>query len=151
MIDISNARLTLRVLEGWLTANDFRQNFSQRKQVTSDDYTEWVTTALCIEIKVDGGQIFLGIGLRAMANTFHPDEWEAWSEGVPLPLQLSDLGHQVDFITRYWLRAAERAGADVTAAERALEAIGLDWLERRFGWRPGETISVVQGGAGSRR
>jgi hypothetical protein len=49
---------------------------------------------------------------------------------------LSDVGHQVDFITRHWQRAATRATADVAAAERALEAIGLDWLEQRFGWRP---------------
>jgi hypothetical protein len=136
LIDLSNARLARRVLEEWLTANDFRQNRSQQKSVTSDDYTEWLSTDLRVEIKVDGTQIFLGVGLRAMANTFHPDEWEAWLEGTPLRRHLSDVGHQVDFITRQWLGAAARASADVATAERALEAIGLDWLERRFGWRP---------------
>ena len=30
-----------------------------------------------------------------------------------------------------------RAAADLTLAEKQIEAIGLDWVERRFGWRPG--------------
>jgi len=130
--------LTQRVLEEWLTANDFRQNRSQQEPVTSDDYTEWVSTHLRVEIKVENGQMFLGIGLRAMAHTFHPDEWEAWLEGTRLRRHLSDVGHQVDFITRRSQRAAACATADVAAVERALEAIGLDWLEQRFGWRPGD-------------
>jgi hypothetical protein len=62
---------------------------------------------------------------------------EAWLERLPLRRHLSDVNHQVDFITRHWLRAAERAAGDVEGAEVALGAIGLDWVQRRFGWRPG--------------
>ena len=77
-----------------------------------------------------------------MANTFHPDEWEAWLERRPLRRQLSDLDHQVGFITQRWLYAAYVAATDVAAAEVALESIGLDWVEWRFGWRPSRLHEV---------
>ncbi|MEO5837420.1 MAG: hypothetical protein ABIQ73_05775 [Acidimicrobiales bacterium] len=118
-------------------ANDFRQTHSQQRQVTSDDYAEWISPTLRVEIKVDRRQMFLGIGLRTMATTYHPDEWEAWLDGGALRRHLSGLDHQIAFVTQRWLRAAALAAADISATENAIEAIGLDWIERRFGWRPG--------------
>ena len=138
MIDISNAQSSLRFLQEWLAANDFRKTCSQPALVTSDDYEEWVSETLRVEIKSDRGDWYLGLGLVEMNYTFHPDEWEAWLDRLPLRRHLSDLDHQVDFITRRWMHAADLAVADVATTEAALVAIGLDWLERRFGWRPGE-------------
>jgi hypothetical protein len=152
MIDISNTQFAVRFLQEWLTANEFRQVLSQHGLVTSDDYAEWVNPTLRIEITFDRGECYLSLGLREMANTYHPDEWEAWLERLPLRRHLSDLEHQVDFITRRWMAAAHRAADDVAKAEAALEAIGLDWVQKRFGWRPGDespdTLYGFQGPAG---
>jgi hypothetical protein len=136
MIDISNTQSSLRFLQEWLAANEFRKICSQQALVTSDDYIEWVSHTLRVEIRSERGEWYLGLGLLVMNNTFHPDEWEAWLDRRPLNRHLSDLDHQVDFITRRWMYAADLAVADVVTTEAALMAIGIDWVERRFGWRP---------------
>jgi hypothetical protein len=99
--------------------------------------TQSVTHTLRVEIRFERGEWYLGLGLLAMNNTFHPDEWEAWLERLPLNRHLSDLDHQVQFITQRWMRAADLAATDVATTEAALMAIGMDWVECRFGWRPG--------------
>ena len=137
MIDISNTQSSLRFLQEWLAINGFRKTCSHQALVTSDDHVEWVTRTHRVEIRSEHGEWYLGIGLLEMNNTFHPDEWEAWFAHLPLNRHLSDLDHQVDFITQRWFRAAALAAGDVATTEAALMTIGLDWVEKRFGWRPG--------------
>ena len=99
--------------------------------------SRWVSPTLRVEIRSERGEWYLGLGLLVMNSTYHPDEWEAWFDRLPLNRHLSDLDHQVDFITQRWMYAADLAVADVATTEAALVAIGIDWVERRFGWRPG--------------
>jgi hypothetical protein len=71
-------------------------------------------------------------------RTFHPEQWEAWLDGYPLAGELCGIGHQVEFITQRWDTAIERARAH-PEAEGEVAAIGDDWVQRRFGFRPPES------------
>jgi hypothetical protein len=135
VIDISDAPASLRVLRQWLAGAGFRECGGDEE--SRDCIDEWACDSLRVEVRLDRGDWSLALALREMANAYHPDEWEAWFDRQPLRRHLSPLEHQVEFVVHRWRVAAARAAVDVQTAESELEAIGLDWLERRFGWRPG--------------
>ena len=135
MIESSNARSSLCGLREWLFSHELLCVRVQ-SNLGHEQYIELTSDELRVEITLDRGEWSIGLGLLGMDHTYHPDEWEAWFDHVPLPWHLSDLDHQVAFIRNRWLAAAALARSDVPAAESELEAIGLDWVESRFGWRP---------------
>ena len=136
MIDVSNTPASLRVLQQWLVTGDFRELRAEVVDARSG-YSEWVDDTRRVELRCDRGDWSLSLRLAPMANAYHPDEWEAWLDRLPLRRHLSPIDHQVEFIVDRWSHAVRRAALDVSRAETELEAIGLDWVERRFGWRPG--------------
>ena len=134
MIDLSHAPAPLRALQQWLAANDFR---AVPNDVPRDACSEFLSGGRRIEIRFDRGEWSLSLGVDPMPNAYHPDEWEAWLDRLPLGRHLSPIDQQVEFIVSRWARALARASSDFATAQIELETIGLDWVERRFGWRPG--------------
>jgi hypothetical protein len=125
-----------QALRRWLSANAFRE-VDDAAATARYEATRTLSDTRRVDISFDGGAWSLSLGVSGMANTYHPDEWEAWLDRQPLKWRLSEVEHQVDFIVHRWMHAVELALADVAVAEAEMKAIGLEWVERRFGWRPG--------------
>lgn len=134
-LDLTAAPDSVRRLVMWLDANGL-ETAHEEMGGPFNQYAVWVGDSLRVEVTQDRGVWSVAVGTPTMSETFHPDEFEAWIDGFLLAGDLSDLDHQVKFITMRWaeVEAALRASPD---AESELRAIGQDFVRRRFG-EPGD-------------
>lgn len=131
MLDLALAPPAVRRLVEWLLAEGFLLKHEQRAGV-SNQFVKFGRRALVVDVTADRGDWSVGIGLDTMSDTYHPDEWEAWLDRFELAGELSDLEHQVEFVTTRWVDAAMSAQR-LSDAEQQIRAIGIDYVRRRFG------------------
>lgn len=131
MLDLTSAPPAVGRLVEWLTAQRFDLDREQLGGI-NNQFARFRRTPLVVEVTADRGDWSVGIGLDTMNATFHPDEWEAWHDHFELAGDLSDLDHQVEFITRRWAGVAGSATRR-SGAEAQIRAIGVDFVRRRFG------------------
>ena len=131
MLELTSAPPTVGRLVEWLTAQRFDLEREQLSGI-NNQFARFRRTPLVVEITADRGDWSVGLGLDTMDATYHPDEWEAWHNHVELAGDLSDIDHQVEFITTQWAGVAGRAMRR-SDAEPQIRAIGVDFVRRRFG------------------
>lgn len=131
MLDLISAPTSVHRLVEWLLNEGFRL---EREQLggTNNQFARFCRSPLVVEVTADRGDWSIGIGLGSMSATYHPDEWEAWHGRFDLAGDLSDLDHQIDFVTTRWLEVAADAGHS-SDTEAQIRAIGVDFVRRRFG------------------
>lgn len=132
MLDLSLAPNAIADLVNWLSDRDFRVT-DEQESGRNNQYAIFVAGDRTVKVTASRGEWSLGIGLSG--RTFHPEQWEAWLDGYPLAGDLASIEHQVEFITGRWDIAVERV-REHPGAEEEVAAIGDDWVERRFGFRP---------------
>lgn len=135
MLDLASAPAPVRRLVIWLDENGF-ETTQEQADGPFNQHSVWVGDSLRVEVTQDRGVWSMAVGSPTMSDTYHPDEFEAWIDGFPLAGDLSDLDHQVEFITARWAEVdtSVRASSD---AESELRTIGQDYVRRRFG-EPGD-------------
>lgn len=135
MLDLASAPDSIGRLVRWLDANGLATTREQTEG-RFNQYVVWVGDSLRVEVTRDRGVWSIAVGLPSMSETFHSDEFEAWLDGFPLAGELSDIDHQVEFITTRWneVEIAVLANPD---AENEIKAIGQAYVRRRFG-EPGD-------------
>jgi hypothetical protein len=131
MLDLTSASPSVHRLVEWLLNEVFRL---EREQIggTNNQFARFRRSPLVVDVTADRGDWSIGIGLESMSATYHPDEWEAWQDNFDLADDLSDLDHQIDFVTTRWPDIAANAGHSADA-EAQIRAIGVDFVRRRFG------------------
>jgi hypothetical protein len=132
MIDASDAPEPIRALVAWLDQQGFSAT-AHESTCRHNQFAEYVSGRRRIKVTADRGEWSFGLGLVDWRETYDPDEWEAWFDDRPL-VDASELERQVDFITRRWALAVDRALQD-PEAEAQVRSTGADYVERRFGWR----------------
>jgi hypothetical protein len=131
MLDLSIAPDPVCRLVGWLGENGLKVR-SEQADGSLNQHAVWENDSLRVEVTADRGDWSVAIGTPNMSETFHPDEFEAWIDGFPLAGDLSDLDHQVEFITSRWSQV-RAAVVGAPRAEDEVRAIGQDYVRRRFG------------------
>lgn len=135
MLDLISAPPSVHRLVEWLRNERFRLEHEQLGG-TNNQFARFCRSPLVVEITADRGDWSIGIGLESMSATYHPDEWEAWHGHFDLAGDLSDLDHQIDFVTARWPAVAANARHS-SDAEAQIRAIGVDFVRRRLGeWSP---------------
>ena len=131
MLDLISAPTSVHRLVEWLLNEGFHL---EREQLggTNSQFARFSRRPLVVEVTADRGDWSIGIGLEFMSALYHADEWEAWHGHFELAGDLSDLDHQVDFVTTRWPEVAASAGRSADA-EAQIRAIGVDFVRRRFG------------------
>ena len=131
MIELADAPDPVRRLVRWLNERGL-EIATEQTGGRFNQHAVWVGGSIRVELTQDRGVWSVAVGSPTMSATYHPDEFEAWIDGFPLAGDLSDLDHQVEFITERWaeVEAALQLSGD---AEGALRAIGQDYVRRRFG------------------
>jgi hypothetical protein len=131
MLDLISAPSSVHRLVKWLLNEGFRL---EREQLggTNNQFARFCRSPHVVEVTADRGDWSISIGLESMSATYHPDEWEAWHGHFDLAGDLSDLDHQIDFVTKRWFEVAANAGHG-SDAEAQIRAIGVDFVRRRFG------------------
>lgn len=131
MLDLISAPTSVHRLVEWLLRERFRLEREQLGGV-NNQFARFRRSPHVVEITADRGDWSIGIGLESMSATYHSDEWEAWHGHFDLAGDLSDLDHQIDFVTTLWPEVAANAQHS-SDAEAQIRAIGVDFVRRRFG------------------
>lgn len=134
MLDLSLAPPSIVRLVAWLHSEGYSIVSEQRAE-RNNQFAEYRCGSRVIGLTADRGEWSITGGTSSMTDCFHPDEWEAFLDGFELAGDLSDLDHQVDFVTGRW-RDAIRIANQQPGAESELRLIGRDYVRRRFGFVP---------------
>ena len=132
VLDLRSAPSAIDRLVKWLTDSGFTVT-EERASDRNNQFAVFTGGDRTVKVTASRGEWSLGIGISGI--TFHPEQWEAWLEGYPLAGDLATIEQQVEFITQRWDTAVQQLREN-HGAEEEIAAIGDDWVERRFGFRP---------------
>lgn len=132
VLDLSLAPGAIERLVKWLLENGYSVT-DERASGRNNQYALFTAGDRTVKVTVTRGDWDLEIGV--LSRTSHPQAWEAWLDGHPLPRDLATVDQQVDFIIKRWDGAIERFRKH-PGAEEQMEVIGDDWVGLRFGFRP---------------